>query len=247
MTGAKPTRDVVFLDVETNGRYVERGHVAWDVAAWNLTTGHRTQFFTHIPDMSRFLGTAEPVALRVSRFLDRYPLDGPCPGATETRAALDSLRLLFDGGRRMTRAEMLTHPRPIVVGSKPTFDMGFVGPLAVTHRLADPNGDLDPWWHHHPLDLGPYAAGVLGIEPGTSSLSAASVARLCGVEPGDHSAEGDVTSGGRCFLLLREAAREVASGKVVTAAEWIHDATAHGLVEEQIEVELLRRPSAVAS
>lgn len=242
MTYPPPARDVVFLDCETNGRYVERGHVAWDVAAWNLTTGHRVQFFVHIPDMSRFLGTAEPIALRVSRFLDRYPLDGPCPGHEDTAAGLDALRDVLDGGRDLTSAAWHDHPRPVLVGSKPTFDMGFIGSLAQRYGHPDPNeSDHLPWWHHHPIDLGAYAAGVLGIEPGTSSLSAESVARLCGIEPGGHTAEGDVTSGGACFLTLREVARRGAGPDLtiyMPPAAHLADLVAEGFVAD------LLRPTA---
>jgi hypothetical protein len=242
-----PPRDIVFLDVETNGRYVERGHVAWDVAAWNLTTGHRVQFFTHIPDMARFLGTSEPKALKVSGFLDRYPLDGPCPTAQHTRDGVAALREVLDGGREGNRAEMLAIPAPVIVGSKPTFDMGFVRALAIANRHPDPEADGGPWWHHHPIDLGAYAAGVLAVEPGTESLSAESVARLCHVEPGGHSAAGDVTSGGRCFLLLREVARlsrfAAAPG---TPRDTLALLIADGLTGAQVEGELLKPTAPVA-
>lgn len=228
-----PTRDVVFLDCETNGLDPDR-HVAWDIAAWNLTTGHRAQFFAHIPDVSRFLATAEVKALRVNRFLDRYPWDA-CPSHEDTEAGLGSLRDVLDGGRTLTGPQFRDHPRPVVVGSKPTFDQEFVARLARDYGYSDPNGADLPWWHYHPVDLGAYAAGVAGIEPGTSSLSAREVAALCGVDTPDHSAAGDVTSGGRAFLLLREAARRGAQGG---SARIYLDG--HGLRGDAIEAELLR-------
>lgn len=231
-------RDVVFLDCETSG-LDPRVHVAWDVAAWNLTTGHRVQFFAAIPDMSRFLGTADPKALRVNRFLDRYPLDGPCPGKAETTRGLSDLLDVLDGGRGTLLADEDPPPAPIIIGSKPTFDMDFVGNLAATYDYPDTA------WHHHPLDIGSYCAGVLGIAVGTQSLSAGSVARLCRVAPGDHSAEGDVTSGGRSYLLLREAARRARDGGG-PAAEFLARTP---LVDppEMIEAELLRSPLIVTA
>jgi hypothetical protein len=236
VTDPTPARDVVFLDVETNGLDPRR-HEAWDVAAWNLSTGHRCEFFTWLPDVSGFLAAADVKALRVSRFLDRYPWDA-CPGRQDTEtalAAMGGLLYVFDGGRSMSAAESRDHPAPIVVGSKPTFDMEFTSRLLARYDMPDTP------WHHHPIDLGTYAAGVVGIEPGTSSLSAENVARLCHVEPGGHAAAADVTSGGRAFLLLREAARLVNHGdKILSATEYLADHAAHRERESAIEAELLR-------
>jgi hypothetical protein len=100
--------------------------------------------------------------------------------------------------------------------------MGFVAKLIKDFGIAKQTRDgqwpyAEPW-HHHPIDLGSYAAGVLGIELGTRSLSAESVARMCGVEPGGHAAGRDVTSGGAAYLLLREAAQNIRPGEWL--AEW---------------------------
>jgi hypothetical protein len=210
MTG-EPPRDVVFLDSETNG-LDPRVHEAWEVAAWNLTTGHRCEFFVNIGDVAAFMGRSEPKALRVGRFLDRYPLDD-APTREDTRAALDGLCDVLDGGREVNLRD--PRPAPVILGSKPTFDMDFVGNLMRTYNY--PPGVVAKLWHHHPIDLGSYAAGVLGRELGTESLSAEAVARMCGVEPGGHSAGGDVTSGGACYLLLRQAARNIRPG------EWLEE------------------------
>jgi len=236
----QPIRDIVFVDTETNG-LDDRMHDAWDVAAWNLTTGHRIQFFADIPDMSTFLARSDPKALRVNRFLDRYPLDGPCPTYRETTSQIEAFREVLSGGRVGTRAEMDALPLPVLVGSKPSFDEGFLRRLFVRHKFSDPAHAKTAEWHHHPIDLGAYAAGVIGVEPGTTSLSARAVATYCGIPVGDHSADGDVTSGGRAFLLLREAARRGAQGG---SARMYLDA--HGLVGDEVEAELLR-PLAVAT
>ncbi len=208
MTDPAPRRDVVFLDVETNGRDPER-HVAWEVAAWNLTTGHRCEFVTHLPDLPYFLGSAEPVALRVNRFLDRYPLDETAPSHEDTEGAIGNLCDVLDGGRNRTLAE--ARPcLPVIVGSNPGFDIAFTTKLLVGYGFDVTRRGFERW-HYHPIDLGAYAAGVLGVEPGTSSLSARQVAEWCGVAPGDHSAGGDVTSGGVSFERLAETARLIAT------------------------------------
>jgi hypothetical protein len=200
-------RNVVFLDVETNGRYVERGHEAWEVAWWNLTTGHRDEFFVNIPDVPAFMGRAEPIALRVGKFLDRYPFDDTAPSKADTESAM----ITMYEGIRPDRSG----PAPVLLGSNPGFDAGFLAALA--RRFA-----LEPEpFHYHPIDLGSYAAGVLGRELGTESLSAASVARMCGLDPGGHSAGGDVTSGGAAYLLLRQAARVARHDGEQSAAAWL--------------------------
>lgn len=230
-----PARDVVFVDCETGG-LDPAGHEAWEVAWWNLTTGHRNEFFVYVGDVAEFMGRSEPKALRVGRFLDRYPLDD-LPTFEDTSDALADFRAGLTGRREMPAAEWPNHPAPVILGSKPTFDMDFLTNLFVAHRFPDPR--QLPVWHHHPIDLGSYAAGVLGIELGTCSLSAESVAKLVGVKPGQHSAMGDVLSGGRAYLLLRAAAQAAAERAVPTASEWLAEFGASSYPDESgIEVAL---------
>lgn len=186
-------RAVVILDCETNGTD-SRVHEAWDVGWWNLTTGQRgsTMLDVGVPE---FLYAAELPALRVNRFVDRYePL---CRGD-----ATAGLRVMLDAMWPLG-SDLAT--RPVIVGSNPGFDLDFVG-KALRDRHLTSGPDTIPW-HHHPIDIGSYAAGALGIELGTGSLSAQAVADMVGVAPGDHSAMGDVESEGLAYLVLRQARR----------------------------------------
>lgn len=223
-TSTDQPRDVVFVDVETSGKDPRR-HRAWEVAAWNITTGHRCEFFVHIPDMSKFLGGADPIALRIGKFLDRYPFDETAPSAQDTNVAIADFRDVLFGRRPMSRVDIDLWPAPVILGSNPGFDIAFLKALYLDTRQPDPETAKD--WHYHPIDLGSYAAGVLGVELGTQSLSAATVAEMCGLEPGGHSAGGDVTSGGRAYLLLREAARAAARGDASTPSEWLAQYRSH--------------------
>lgn len=231
-TTQQPARPVVMLDVETSGRYVERGHGAWEVAWWNLTTGVRAEFMVWIENVSKYLAAAELEALRVSRFIDRWQ----CP--TARGATVDAL---WDMLTEWWPQNLGPDARPVILGSKPTFDMGFVAKLIKDFGIAKQTRDgqwpyAEPW-HHHPIDLGSYAAGVLGVPLGTQSLSAESVARMVGVKPGGHSAMGDVLSGGRAYLLLREAVRVAGTG-AMTARAWLDQYDAASLsVESVIEAE----------
>jgi hypothetical protein len=146
-------RQVVFLDCETSG--VEDQHEAWDIAWWNLTTNDRGQFFAHIPDMREFLGNAEIAALRVNRFVDRYPLD-PAPTESTTGVGLADMYYSLCPPWR----DGVQPPLPVIIGSKPTFDQYYVGKILARFGFIPRKV-----WHHHPIDLGAYAAGVLGIEP----------------------------------------------------------------------------------
>jgi hypothetical protein len=229
----------VFVDVETNG-LDPRVHDAWEVAWWNITTGTRGYFLPYIPEPSRFLAVADRKALRVSRFIDRWD-DLTTPGHPSYRGY----------GRRDTEdaigqfitdtvpGDWRTHGGPAeslprLIASKPEFDMAFLSKL---FRASDVAGGEQ--WYHHGIDLGSYAAGVLGLDilDGKQSLSAAAVAELCGVDPGDHTAEGDVTSGVRCVLLLREAAAQ-AQARGIPAHAWLRKQPLRG---EWIERELLVR------
>lgn len=221
MTTAETSpRHVVFLDVETNGVNV-RVHDAWEFAWWNLTTGQRGGSQIYIRDLNAFMDSAQPDAFTVNKFRERFRFPMP----EQTSAAL-------------TAMVSATWPEgcaePIIVGSKPTFDMEFMGKVLRAYEIGEMVTDSP--WHHHPVDLGSYALGVLGGDI-TRPPSARRVAEMVGIPAGDHSAEGDVTSGGRAFLLLREAARLANSGdKARSPAEWLHD---QPMRDETIERELI--------
>ncbi len=186
MTG----RHLIILDLETNGRDVRR-HDAWEVAWWNVTTGDRGLFLPYLTDgPGTFLANAELEALRVCRFIDRWT---------------DDYRHTVDYGVKATEQALYDFTmqawpndgeRSVMVCAQPKFDLPFMSKLLRRTDLDD-----EPWFHRA-IDLASYACSALGIDP-ADPPGASTVARLVGVEGGDHSAEADVTSTGRAFLILR--------------------------------------------
>ncbi|GJF06563.1 hypothetical protein [Pseudonocardia sp. D17] len=187
-------RQIVVVDIETNGLNFER-HRAVEVAWWNLTTDARGRF---IPphSVSDVLAAAELQALRINRYIDRIAGHGQDVNGHEL-GRLHGQFLGYDqddideGGFPAEIAHTLA-------GSNPAFDAQF---LAKLFAAADgPDTDPEPW-HHRLWDLSAYAAGVLGLDelPGL-----ARVCELLDVEGPDHTAEGDVTATGRCFLQLQQ-------------------------------------------
>lgn len=176
-------RRIVVVDVETTGLDPER-HTCVEVAWWDLTTGHRG-FFVPCHNVSETLAGADIEALRLTRYVDRLadaPQDLNGTGVWELAEHLD--------GQTMA-------------GSNPRFDCGFLDWVfrdAVQHRLLM----APPTPHHRLWDLAPYAAGVLGLPylPGLAEVCD----RLDTEHRPDHTAEGDVTATGECFLELFERA-----------------------------------------
>jgi hypothetical protein len=171
-TPAAPRHRIV-VDTETTG-LTPNWHVPVEVAWWDLATGERGLFYPPVHDEE--LDRADPEAMEINgyrrRGIGRMPKD------------------VLGAGLRRLHAAITGHT---LAGSKPSFDADMISPLFDAAGL-----DPEPW-HHHYLDLGSYAAGRLGLpEP----LSASKVATLLGIDPGGHTAEGDVTSEGRCFLTL---------------------------------------------
>lgn len=175
------TRPIIVVDVETNGLDLNL-HEAWEVAWHNLDTGASDHFFVAL-DLPRFLANAQLDALRINRFVDRYPKE-----LAESR--------LVD--RRQIVALHTQLRDNTLAGSNPTFD------AAMLKRLFDPilhGGPAPAPWHHRLWDLSAYAAGVLGLDelPGL-----AKVCELLGVEEApDHTAEADVAATVACFRQLQ--------------------------------------------
>lgn len=174
------TRQLICVDTETNG-LDEDLHEPWEIAWHNLNTGEHGQFFVAL-DVPEFMRNAELEALRINRFLDRYPPRVHAP------SALDQARDLWEQLKGNT-----------LVGSNPRFD------ARMLRRYFTRLGRWLPVnpqpWHHRFWDLSAYAAGVLGLDylPGL-----AQVCELLGVATRpDHTAAGDVEALAVCFLDLQ--------------------------------------------
>lgn len=180
------TREVIVVDVETNGLDRDR-HQAVEVAWWHLGTGQRGRF---IPphNVSKVLYEADIEALQLNRYIDRI--------------AAFSQDLNGEDAREL--AEVLHDNR--LAGSNPTFDAGFLTDMFLDYDNRELCGV--PRWHHRLLDLSAYAAGVLGLPP-TELPGLSTVCELLGVtNPAPHTAEGDVTATGQCFLRLFDRAKD---------------------------------------
>lgn len=169
------TRHLVVVDCETNGLNPDV-HEAVEIAWWDLTTDERGCF---VPkhDVSKVLAVAEVKALQINRYIDRIADTAHVDSTEQLRA----LHTALTGNT--------------LGGSNPTFDAGMLRKFFAHGGRV---GVLQPW-HHRMWDLSAYAAGVLGLDelPGL-----ARVCELLGIEPGDHTAEADVTATGLCFRAL---------------------------------------------
>lgn len=188
MTTPRAPRQLIVVDVETNGLDLER-HQAIEVAWWNLTTNERGYFIPR-HDVHEVLATAELEALRINRYIER--IAGLLP---------------MDDGRQADELWGQFVPtgigdpdgvRHTLVGCNPRFDAAMVTKVFVRSPVTE---FLEPEpWHHRLWDLSTYAAGVLGLDelPGLSTIC-----ELLGIEPGDHTAEADVTATALCFRVLQ--------------------------------------------
>jgi DNA polymerase-3 subunit epsilon len=169
-------RHWVVVDTETTGLYAGN-HRPFEVAWWDLQTGERSLFYPRL--RADELDRADPEALEVNGFWRRRIHELSPEVIDYTRRELRRFHTAISGHT--------------LCGSKPSFDAGMLAVLFEEAAL-----DTEPW-HHHPLDLGAYAAGRLGLD---EPLSARKVAERLSIAPGDHTAEGDVTSEGLCFQAL---------------------------------------------
>jgi DNA polymerase-3 subunit epsilon len=175
------TRKLIIVDTETNGLDPDR-HIGVEVGWWDLSTGRRGGFIP-IHNVRDTLATADIRALQLNRYIDRIataPQDTRGEGAKE-------LAWLLDGNT--------------IVGANPGFDEWV---LRKMYAALEPlEFFAPPEWHHRKWDIETYAAAVLGLDylPGL-----AEICKILDVEMPDHTAFGDVTATGLCFMALAERA-----------------------------------------
>ena len=169
-------RALVVVDTETTG-LDPTVHVPVEVGWWNLHTGERGLF---IPVHTQAdLRRADPKALEINRYWER---------GLDLEAQWDEAQWCLERLHKALVGNSL-------VGSNPVFDASMLNPLFQRHGLAP-----GPW-HYALLDVGTYAAGVLGLSIG-ERLTLSELCQLFGM-PQTHDAEGDVTVTGRCLLELQ--------------------------------------------
>jgi hypothetical protein len=169
----KPRRHVVVVDTETTG--LREQDITVEVAWWDLDTDERGRFVPkHNVEWVR--ANAHPDALALNGYEQRIS------GATQ------------DDGAGVRRLHEVLRGQ-VLAGSNVRFDAAKLAALFAVWGLA-----REPWFYHL-AELGPYAAGVLGVPlwdmPGLSGTCA-----LLDIPPGDHTAEADVTATGLAFRTL---------------------------------------------
>lgn len=174
-------RPIVVVDVETNG-LDDTKHEVVEVAWWNLGTGERACFVPR-HDINRALGNADLRALQMTDYVNKIAprMEGPTYN--------EEIELY----NQLAGATLL--------GSNVQFDARMISNLFRAHHPT-----LNPTpWHHRLWEIGPYAAGVLGLDyiPGLWDI-----AQLLGIPENDHTAWQDVTTTGECFLELQRRRRE---------------------------------------
>lgn len=128
---------ICFVDIETTGLEPGR-HEVWEIALIVRAPGEIPQEVVWQLPVS--LHTADPAALRINRFYERYDMDNL---ASPFQALKEFARLTAGG---------------FVVGSIPSFDAGFLD--VALRRL-----ELAPAWHYRLVCVESLAAGKLGMRP----------------------------------------------------------------------------------
>ena len=168
------TAPLVFLDTETTSLAANRR--AWEVAMIRVEPGdvdgigRGISFFISDVDLRH----ADPQALKVGRFYDRYPKYAPNLPDAGGRAANLEAKLAAIASLRSEYAAAVTIEQwtrgAILVGSNPGFDKEVVEPML--YRAG-----LTPAWHYRPTDVATLAAGFLhGVYRGVVLAEAVGVA-----------------------------------------------------------------------
>lgn len=160
---SRKTRDLVFLDTETLGRYLDSP--IWEVAAIrrDATTGEETQlhvFVQHVdPDVAH--GYDELPESFKQDYANRYDAEtAVTPGVAAVRIC-----------------HFMAAPpdnKPKVIGRVPSFDTA-----RIHHQLLAPV-DVDEPWHYASQDISDI---VLGYLHGVFAMATDVYAGLCGTEP----------------------------------------------------------------
>jgi DNA polymerase III epsilon subunit-like protein len=145
------TAPLVFLDVETTG-LDPTIHRAWEVGFIRRMPHGDEEYREFIAYFDLQYDTAEPRALEIGRFAERYAFER---AITEREFVHRAMLLGWFSGA-------------IIIGANPWFDASNVGPsasfLGAMFTRILPRGTRLPW-DYHLLDVTSYAAGAIGAEP----------------------------------------------------------------------------------
>jgi len=173
---------IAFVDTETTG-LDPIYHKVWEVAIIRREPdGIETEHLWQIRPARHELAGADPEALRISRFEERFAVPNGAWAADMTGTNPAPMEFL-DAAWEIFKALAGT----VMVGSNPHFDASFLHRMLQTGRTP---------WHYRPVDIATMAAVHVGLEKtGPMPWSSRSLSRAVGVEPpGDgvaHTALGD--------------------------------------------------------
>lgn len=191
--------DLIAVDVETTGLDVSR-HVVIEVAAVNVRTGETLEFVPIL--LNRDLGNASPDAFAVNRYFERYAFRQALDVEDSLAKYAQLWEMLkgntFAGANARFDALMLTHSYGRMNADR-SFSFGVLPgvPLGDVHHTPMPES-----WLYRLLDLGSYAAGVLGENPSTP-WSLNQVCNAVGVERAEkHTALSDANATAQCLRAL---------------------------------------------
>ena len=180
MSGEKPKRRTVVVDIESSG--LTDDAIALEIAWWDLDTDERGSF---IPphDEAWVLDNGHPDALAINSYKERIA-GKPQDDGTEIRRLHYALRGQCIAGANIGRADCAW--------------------LVKVFRQAGLHPEP---WNYRLGEIGPYAAGVLGIKlseaPGLADIC---VAMGIDPEPEVHTAANGVTATGLALKALFEKA-----------------------------------------
>lgn len=172
---------VVFVDTETThlNPCVAR---PWEIALIRRHPDEGVEQSLHLMVAGVDLGSADPEALAVGHFAERYGPGAPCLWAPPVLAA--------------ATVDWMTRPGPggapaALVGSCPSYDATVLARFLRAH-------DREPRWDHHTHDLVTWSYAALGsslVEAAVMRTGSYDLSRALGVEPPgpaeQHTAMGD--------------------------------------------------------
>lgn len=175
MTETTELRRVIVVDTETTG-LDPQSDVPVEVAWEDYATGE-SGVFVPSHDVESVLRTAHPTALEVNGYRERI-----APRAQDDGTEVERLHRVLTGAT--------------LVGSAPQLDVAMLAYLFGSD-VHDPRP-----WHHRVVDLGSYAAGVLGLPLGDVPGLWRCCELLGVTELPNHGAAEDVRSTVACLRAL---------------------------------------------
>lgn len=185
---------ISFVDTETTGLDPIL-HEIWEVALTRITYVDGAEVGDTITKrwlLPVDLGRADPIALDIGGFYDRYPGWWLEPNDRRDRGLISTLSGFAIDFAQLTHGSHLT-------GAVISFDDKRL------ERLLRANGAC-PGWHYHIVDVEALAAGALAWPPPWDSTE---LSTAMGINPGDyerHTAAGDVEWAKDLYVAVMESA-----------------------------------------